>query len=877
MKSNRYDKTSIRKRFLFSDFFTKIYYFLAFHIYLILTIVGVGLSIALILFFAELLFPQVVHFFNYSLTDKVFTELVNDHKYHAAIAFMDTKKDVINDDDTSYKYRYELADCYTHIGDYPKALEQYRLLREQLQQMIKEAPTEDITEVDKRKFMDMIEINLLKEEFHIYLRMGDLTNIRNYIKTLSQKHNSIDWDSIFELLSEEQQKKLNDALDGHKIEEGFILELIQGKYIENPKAGIEAMENYTLDVFESKKYNPVYKLRLFNELIRMLLEQDQTIAARYYLEHALRITDSLEYTYVTYSQLGELSEHCYQLDDISDGRRLLKKYLSYIDDTYDKTDIEYALAHAKEFKYLQAEGDWDKLTKRVTESSRSIREQITNNFTGMTSAQREYFIEQFMPLFNYVNGLMEQRPSAALAKVAFDNNMFLRGLLLRSETSVNNAIAAMKNPELTEKYNKFISLSQELVARQYISGPGNFFRKQQLEKELQQLETDIAAQSMEFRRENERANFTSDQLRKNLDSKEIAFQIIEGNETYYALVLDKSGKVDYIPFGSKTEVNELMSNRSGIYTDHSLTQSITSKLLPIVKGKDIYLTSSGIFNKVALDAIPTGADNNIMGDMTNIHLVGSPTEIVPVKERNVTMTLANRTTILWGGVDYGTPNDTILSFTATNDNALLRGEELRFLPGSLTEVNEISKLLRAYGGNPIIISGKNATEKSLTSRSHKNDYILHISTHGFFHDNGAFTNPMQNAGLLFADSQQYWMNDSIATTLTETDGILRADEIATLDLSGCRLVVLSACQTGLGKSNSEGVYGLQRAFKLAGAKSILMSLWSVDDAATRELMQSFYTALINGQTPDEALTEAKNQMRREGKSPSKWAAFVLLN
>ena len=70
---------------------------------------------------------------------------------------------------------------------------------------------------------------------------------------------------------------------------------------------------------------------------------------------------------------------------------------------------------------------------------------------------------------------------------------------------------------------------------------------------------------------------------------------------------------------------------------------------------------------------------------------------------------------------------------------------------------------------------------------------------------------------------------------------------------------------------------MQRAFELAGAESILMSLWSVDDATTRELMVLFYTDLVNGMNPDDALTAAKNRMRRSGYSPDKWAAFVLLN
>lgn len=207
----------------------------------------------------------------------------------------------------------------------------------------------------------------------------------------------------------------------------------------------------------------------------------------------------------------------------------------------------------------------------------------------------------------------------------------------------------------------------------------------------------------------------------------------------------------------------------------------------------------------------------------------------------------------------------------------MRGDILGTLRYSLSEVNEIAGLLRNGGGIAKVVHGPSATEKSFTSRNHKRDYILHISTHGFFHDSGTFTNPMQNSGLLFANSQRFWVNDSLSSSINDADGILRADEIAKLDLSGCRLVVLSGCHTGLGEYNSEGVYGLQRAFKLAGVQSVLMSLWSVDDKATSDLMIEFYKGLLIGEEPDEALVSAQRILRTKGYSPDKWAAFVLLN
>ena len=137
---------------------------------------------------------------------------------------------------------------------------------------------------------------------------------------------------------------------------------------------------------------------------------------------------------------------------------------------------------------------------------------------------------------------------------------------------------------------------------------------------------------------------------------------------------------------------------------------------------------------------------------------------------------------------------------------------------------------------------------------------------------------MLESGLFFAGANRYWCNDKLQLSPYADDGILRSAEIATLNLADCSLVVLSACETGLGYSNSsEGVYGLQRAFKLAGAKQILMSLWAVDDRATDMLMTGFYQGLLRGEDADEALQKSKAHLRKMYPSPEDWGAFVLLH
>lgn len=127
---------------------------------------------------------------------------------------------------------------------------------------------------------------------------------------------------------------------------------------------------------------------------------------------------------------------------------------------------------------------------------------------------------------------------------------------------------------------------------------------------------------------------------------------------------------------------------------------------------------------------------------------------------------------------------------------------------------------------------------------------------------------MHNSGLFFADSNAAWHDDYRPGDFSEgyEDGILRVEEIETQNLASCRLVVLSACETGLGEiKGDEGVYGLQRAFKLAGADNILMSLWSVPDAATEELMKRFYESLLTEDDIDKAFSSAQKSMKNSKK------------
>jgi CHAT domain-containing protein len=179
--------------------------------------------------------------------------------------------------------------------------------------------------------------------------------------------------------------------------------------------------------------------------------------------------------------------------------------------------------------------------------------------------------------------------------------------------------------------------------------------------------------------------------------------------------------------------------------------------------------------------------------------------------------------------------------------------------------------------------------------------ILHLATHGFFlanqprdpnkelRDLGAMgwladsgfgrmsgpgmENPLLRSGLALAGANTFLEHGKLPTEAE--DGILTAEDVSGLDLLATELVVLSACETGLGEVRTgECVFGLRRAFVLAGAKTLVMSLWKVPDAQTQELMEGFYHRILSGQPRAEALREAQLAIKKKYTHPFYWSAFI---
>jgi CHAT domain-containing protein len=229
----------------------------------------------------------------------------------------------------------------------------------------------------------------------------------------------------------------------------------------------------------------------------------------------------------------------------------------------------------------------------------------------------------------------------------------------------------------------------------------------------------------------------------------------------------------------------------------------------------------------------------------------------------------------------------------TLDSLSIRGS-VNFLEGTKYEALNINEqLLQNNVDTTYVLMGDEGIEETFKQLNGTSRSIIHIATHGFSfseqeikekgdklvfinEQNDNLDNMLNYSGLLMSGANYVLKGRKLPEDIE--DGILTAREISQVDLGKVGLVVLSACQTALGEIREDGVFGIQRGFKKAGAHSLLMSLWKVDDRATEIMMTAFYRNLVKSNDRYDAFKKAQKTVRERGfKSPYYWASFILLD
>lgn len=536
---------------------------------------------------------------------------------------------------------------------------------------------------------------------------------------------------------------------------------------------------------------------------------------------------------------------------------------------------------------------------------------------SLSNSERESFLKINDYKFNHY--IMESTflRSQTMSEIAFNTSLYFKNILLESNRKINKIIYT--DNVLKQQYDNLISLKKELATTYLNEESKNTSYNQSKISKIDSLESILMRNFPDIKTVSDKKNYSFKDIQENLKQGECAIEFSYYNDhknNYYLALIATSSTTSprVIELCSKNQLDSVYAiinenYSSDNYRDRTFElNSHYYKLLwqPIEKYlsdvKTIYYSPIDELNNFSFSTFVVNSnDTTYLMDKYNLESVLSTASII--SNKNLVINNSDSSIVLFGGVEYNFEQK-ISSDLALADNRELnksiRGSynknnqrnKVSSLPFTKTEVDDISNLLSKNKWAVNKEFGKEATENKIKKLEvKKSPTILHFATHGFSFpeaDNnyeGAINifessdNSMQRSGLLFYASNDSW-NGKRDTVIKYTgeDGVLTADEVSNLDLSNTKLVVMSACQSGLGAiKGTEGVYGLKRAFRLAGVENMIVSLWPVPDKETMELMNLFYSELVKSNDISLSFHNAQKTMRNKyPNNPWAWGGFVLV-
>ncbi len=658
---------------------------------------------------------------------------------------------------------------------------------------------------------------------------------------------------------------------------------------------------------------------------------DYSKAKKYFLK-ALKIRKSVlgenhpDYA-MSLMNLGSLFS---EINDNSKAEKYYLKALKICEFALSENHPDYAMSLKNAGLLYSRMGDYSKAEKPYLQSRQIYMNRFLHSISFMSEQQRNlywqtmqhYFLYSY-PLFTY--HCSKTKPS--IATFAYDNELFTKGLLLTSSNVIKSSILESGDTiligqwdELTRKKQQIMVLEEKDPQMPYLSN---------LRGEAERLEKEITRKSAAFRENMRQWAITWDSVKAALKPNQVAIEymrapINEDSTMYCALLLrDTCSYPIMIPLFEEKEVSQLLhqttDNKDSINATYAydqngkqLAQLVWNNVLPYInEGEVVFFAPTGILHQIAIEHLPF-TEANTIGDQYNLVRLSSTRELAINRPA-----IPHQNATLYGGIFYEPMDkDVLLANTAkyrglqsTEQHTFIRNTSKHsvapYLPGSKAEIDSIRPILEKKDIAVTVYSKDTAYEESFKALSGKQPNILLLSTHGFFWQDSTAKqesyfnqrgmllgeenkvskvsttiDPLERCGLLFAGANTALSGRSDRLPQGVDDGVLTAKELSVLDFRNTDIVVLSACETGLGDISGEGVFGLQRAFKMAGVQTIIMSLWKVDDNATQLLMTEFYRnwILSNGKLSKRAaFRKAQNTVRAQYSHPADWAGFIILD
>ena len=628
-------------------------------------------------------------------------------------------------------------------------------------------------------------------------------------------------------------------------------------------------------------------------------------------------TEHPDYAY----SLGRLAGCYREIGDLEEAIRIDMEVMEIIKKVLGTEHPNYAQSLGNLAGCYREIGNYREAYLYYKRSIEDYQSYILKNITNQSSHLKEKFWRKYENA--YISALpsyvYKYKNAESISELYEKTCLFAKGLLLNSDIELRRLILESGDSILIDKYNALstnISIYNKLIEK-----PINerFMNADSLNNIIQQQEMELARESKVYGDYTRNLTSTWKDVQNHLGTDDIAIEFIDfpilGTDSimYAALTLKKDYESPHMV--TLFEKKHLMAIPDSSYYTWTSTYDLVWKPLEeeLKNVNNIYFAPSGELHRIGIEYVPVSR-TEIISDKYSLHRLSSTRQLALIQDDT-----KGEKSILYGGINYDeSSNDTQSISTSSvggvrgidvkyrsNVDSLLLRSSYEYLEGTKREVDQIADQMKQHQIYYQYYSGSDGSEESFKKLDGTRPKVMHIATHGFYltEEEARQSNfahpymelmmggnqrtgrpledkPMTRSGLLFSGCNHAIHHEHIPDGVE--DGVLTAQEISTLDLRGLDLVVLSACQTALGDiASGEGVFGLQRGFKKAGAKTILMSIDKVDDEATRILMVEFYNNLMSGKSKYQSLKDAQKYLReydnRKYDNPKYWASFIMLD